>query len=529
MTGLLGFVLIALFVLVRRDFVKEHRLRRAVFAAGILLIIESLLGASLVLFGWVEFDASIARLIVVPLHLVNTFLLVGAMTLVAFFASGGRGFHIDAGKRRDQLVLAGLGIVLLIGATGALNALADTLIQSEALADAVPGEVQVTEPVLRQIRSIHPFVAILGGLSLYMMVRYLATGATGVVRWLALGIQGIVWVQFVVGLLNIRPARRPSSRGNGGRHNKHPRPSSSRVCMTNSAVHITNPRSDTPVIKTYVELMKLRIIELLLITTLPAMVAAAGGWPGWWLAFATLFGGTLSSAGANAINQVIDRDIDGVMSRTRGRPLPTERVSARAVLIFGATLGVIGFVWLWATTNLLAATLSTVGLLFYVLVYSILLKRTTTQNIVIGGAAGAVPVLVGWAAVTNTLELPAWIMFAIVFYWTPPHFWALAIRYREDYERAGVPMLPVVIGEKRAMDHMLAYTIALVGVTLLLYATGPVGWVYLVVAAASGLAFLGATWRLRDHPGAAMKYFGYSNVYLSVIFLSIAIDVLVLA
>lgn len=203
MTGLLGLVLIALFVLVRRDFAKEHRLRRAVFAAGILLIIESLLGASLVLFGWVEFDASIARLIVVPLHLVNTFLLVGAMTLVAFFASGGRGFRIDTGKRRDQLVLVGLGIVLLIGATGALNALADTLIQSEALADAVPGEVQVTEPVLRQIRSIHPFVAILGGLSLYMLVRYLATGASGMVRWLALSIQGIVWAQFVIGLLNI--------------------------------------------------------------------------------------------------------------------------------------------------------------------------------------------------------------------------------------------------------------------------------------------------------------------------------------
>lgn len=203
MTGLLGFALIALFVLVRRDFEKEHRLRRAVFAAGGLLIIESLLGASLVLFGWVEFDASIARLIVVPLHLVNTFLLVGAMTLVTFFASGGRGFRIDTAKRRDQLVLLGLGIVLLIGATGALNALADTLIQSEALADAVPGEVQVTEPVLRQIRTIHPFAAIIGGLALFMLVRYLAVDAGRQVTWLALGIQGIVWAQFFIGLLNI--------------------------------------------------------------------------------------------------------------------------------------------------------------------------------------------------------------------------------------------------------------------------------------------------------------------------------------
>lgn len=203
MTGLLGFVLVAVFVLVRRDFQKEHRLRRAVRAAGILLIIESLLGASLVLFGWVELDASIARLIVVPLHLVNTFLLVGAMTLVAFFASGGRGFRIHVGKRRDQLVLAGLGIVLIIGATGALNALADTLIQSDALRLSAPGEFLVTEPVLRRIRAIHPFVAIIGGLGLYMLVRYLAAGATRPVRMLALGIQGIVWIQFFIGLLNI--------------------------------------------------------------------------------------------------------------------------------------------------------------------------------------------------------------------------------------------------------------------------------------------------------------------------------------
>lgn len=299
--------------------------------------------------------------------------------------------------------------------------------------------------------------------------------------------------------------------------------------MTSPAVRITNPRTDTSPLRTYVELMKLRIIELLLITTLPAMVAAAGGWPGWWLVFATLLGGTLSSAGANAINQVIDRDIDKVMSRTRSRPIPTDRVSTRAVLVFGISLGVAGFAWLWATTNLLAATLSTVGLLFYVFVYSLLLKRTTTQNIVIGGAAGAVPVLVGWAAVNNTVELPAWVMFAIVFFWTPPHFWALAIRYREDYERAGVPMLPVVVGEKRAMDHMVAYTVVLVGTTLLLYATGPVGWLYLTVAAIAGAAFLGGTWMLRGHPEAAMKYFGYSNVYLSVIFIAIAVDVLVLA
>lgn len=203
MTGLLGFGVIALYVLVRRDFDKDHRLRRAVVVGGILLIVESLLGASLVLFGWVEFDASIARLIVVPLHLINTFMLVGAFTVTVFFASGGKGFRIDLARTRDKLIVAGLGAILLIGATGALNALADTLIQSDALRQAEPGEFLVTEPVLRQVRAIHPFVAIVGGLAIYMLVRYLAAGEETIVRRLALGIQGIVWLQFIVGLLNI--------------------------------------------------------------------------------------------------------------------------------------------------------------------------------------------------------------------------------------------------------------------------------------------------------------------------------------
>jgi heme A synthase len=203
MTGLLGFGVIAIFLLVRKQFDREHRLRRAVFVSGILLIVESLLGASLVIFGWVEFDASIARLIVVPLHLVNTFMLVGAFTMVAYFASGGGGFRIDLSATRDRLVVGGLGVILTIGATGALNALADTLIQSDALHIAAPGEFLVTEPVLTQIRAIHPFVAIIGGLALYMLVRYLATGASRLVRWLALAIQGVIWLQFILGMINI--------------------------------------------------------------------------------------------------------------------------------------------------------------------------------------------------------------------------------------------------------------------------------------------------------------------------------------
>lgn len=302
--------------------------------------------------------------------------------------------------------------------------------------------------------------------------------------------------------------------------------------MSTPQIRITDPRAPAATFpqkaKAYLELTKPRIIELLLTTTVPAMVVAAGGWPDTWLVLATLVGGTLSSGGANAMNQVIDRDIDRVMGRTRRRPLPTGRVSERAAVGFGVLLGAAGFAWLWATVNLLVALLSTSALLFYVLVYSIALKRTTTQNIVIGGAAGSVPTLVGWAAVTGTLALPAWVMFAIVFFWTPPHFWALAIRYRDDYAAAGVPMLPVVVGVERALDHILAYSVVLVGVSLLLFATGAVGWIYLATAAELGAWLVYGTWRLRRDPGEAMRFFGYSNVYLAVLFLAIAIDPLLL-
>jgi protoheme IX farnesyltransferase len=198
-------------------------------------------------------------------------------------------------------------------------------------------------------------------------------------------------------------------------------------------------------------------------------------------------------------------------------------------MVFGVALGVAGFVWLWATTNLLAALLSTAGLAFYVLVYTMWLKRTTTQNIVIGGAAGAVPPLVGWAAVTGSLALPAWFMFAIVFYWTPPHFWALSLRYRDDYAAAGVPMMPVVVGVERTLDHIVRYSMLVSGVSLLPYTVGVVGLLYLSVAVALGVGLVVAALRLRRMPAEAMRFFGWTNLYLAGIFLAMAVDVLLRA
>ena len=280
---------------------------------------------------------------------------------------------------------------------------------------------------------------------------------------------------------------------------------------------------------TYVALTKPRIIELLLVTTVPAMVLAEQGMPSLWLMLVTVVGGTLAAGGANTINCVIDRDIDEKMQRTHRRPLPRGSVSAANALRFGIALEIVAFLLLWGTVNLLAAVLAVSATAFYVFVYTMWLKRSTAQNIVIGGAAGAVPVLVGWAAVTGRVGLPAWIMFAIIFFWTPPHFWALAMRYREDYARAGVPMLPVVAGPKAAARQILAYSVVLVVVTLTLCPAAQMGPVYLIAALVLGARFVRcAQVLLRDYsPEAAMKLFKYSISYLGLLFAAIAADSLI--
>jgi heme o synthase len=295
---------------------------------------------------------------------------------------------------------------------------------------------------------------------------------------------------------------------------------------------ITDPVSATNAstrsrVGAYFALTKPRIIELLLITTVPSMVLAAGRWPGTWPVLATLIGGSLSAGGANALNNYVDRDIDQIMRRTRSRPLARHEVAPTDALVLGIVLGGAGFGWLWATTNLLAAALATGALLFYVFVYTLRLKRTSTQNIVIGGAAGAAPALVGWAAVTGSLALPAWVLFLIVFYWTPPHFWALAIRYRDDYEKAGVPMLPVVAGVEATTRKMLLYTGLMVAISLLLVPVAGMRWIYLVAAVALGAWFLWDTWRVYRRPEDAMRLFTTSTIYLSALFASVMLDVLV--
>ena len=291
----------------------------------------------------------------------------------------------------------------------------------------------------------------------------------------------------------------------------------------------TRRRSAAELLGAYVQLTKPRIILLLLITTVPAMFLARRGIPSVWLMGATLIGGTLAASGANAINQYLERDIDQVMTRTRRRPLPAHLIEPRAALAFGVGLGVASFAWLAWTVNLLAAALALCGLGFYVLVYTVWLKRSTPQNIVIGGAAGGVPVLVGWAAVTGRLGAPAAVLFSIVFFWTPPHFWALAMRYRSDYASAGVPMLPVVAGPQETCRQIFLYSLVLLATSLVLYPVAGMGLLYLAAALALGAAFVVRALRLKRQGGtaAAMELFRYSIVYLALLFLAVALDALV--
>jgi protoheme IX farnesyltransferase len=297
--------------------------------------------------------------------------------------------------------------------------------------------------------------------------------------------------------------------------------------MSTPAVALAGPLTGRSRIGAYVALTKPRIIELLLVTTLPTMVVAKRGLPSTWLMVATLVGGSLAAGGANAINMVVDRDIDKLMHRTRKRPLVTGAMTPAHALIFAIILEVVAFVELWLAVNLLSALLAVSATLFYVFVYTLWLKRTSSQNIVIGGAAGAVPVLVGWSAVTNSLSWTPVVMFAIIFAWTPPHFWALAVKYKDDYAAADVPMLPVVATFRRTAMEILVYTVLLVGISLLLAVVGHLGVIYVVSASVLGLVFIAMSIRLwmRATPKAAMRLFSYSITYLTLLFVLMAVDI----
>ena len=302
---------------------------------------------------------------------------------------------------------------------------------------------------------------------------------------------------------------------------------------------VSAPVRIRPAFRAYLALTKPRVIELLLVTTVPAMllayrwtVVSSGGssgpaLPDPWLMLATLVGGSMAAASANTLNCVVDADIDAVMKRTRARPLVRHQVPVRSALVFGLSLGVLSFGWLLLTTNALAAVLAVATIAFYVLVYTLVLKRRTAQNIVWGGAAGCMPVVIGWAAVTGSVGWPALIMFGVIFFWTPPHFWSLAMRFRDDYAAAGVPMLPVVAAPARVSRQILVYSWIMVLWSLLLVPA--TSWMYGVAAVAAGGWFLLMAHGLhravrRGEAARPMRLFHLSNSYLTALFVAIAVD-----
>ena len=290
------------------------------------------------------------------------------------------------------------------------------------------------------------------------------------------------------------------------------------------------PTSLFSVIKSYVSLTKPRIIELLLVTTVPTMFLASNGWPDWYLVLATLIGGALAAGGANALNNVVDRDIDALMDRTAHRPLVTGKVSVRGAVALGITLSLSSVIWLVSQVNTLSALFAASAIVFYVCVYTLLLKRRTSSNIVWGGAAGCFPVLIGWAAVTNSISLAPIVLFLIVFWWTPPHYWPLSMQYRKDYENAGIPMLPVVADRKKVASQIAIYSWIMVATTLVLPLVSELSIVYVLGAIILNLIFMREVYALKSRAKSVdldinpMKLFHWSITWLALLFFLIGLD-----
>jgi len=509
-------------------------LRLYATAAAVLLVFQVGLGGVTVLF---ELPS-----IIVLAHLATAMLLLGAVCITAAAARLPQTPASDRGAGRWALAAAGATYVLtltgsLVTATGAGSACAGwplcgggLTVSAERLplvqlahrgtAAAVGLLILVSLMVVLRRLGRHRSVRLTVALTLAALALQIAVGAAVVrlelpaaLRGLHLALAAAVWAGTVILVVLARRL-----------------PAQAEPEMAGAAERRRGSRPLREVVLDYVSLAKPRIIVLLLITTLGAMMIAQRGWPSTGLVLLTLLGGALAAAGAGAINCWIDRDIDREMTRTRRRPLPQGRIAPAHALTFGIGLGVLAFLLLAFEVNVLAASLATSGLLIYVFVYTLWLKRSTPQNIVIGGAAGAMPPLVGWAAVTHSLDLTAIYLFAIIVFWTPPHFWALALRTRTDYARARVPMLPVVVGDRQARWQILAYTLLLVMASLMLYNTRAVGWIYLAGALVLGAGFILLAWQtLRDRSARWSRWlFDYSIVYLAVLFAVIVVDRMVI-
>ncbi|HEY0072680.1 MAG TPA: heme o synthase [Abditibacteriaceae bacterium] len=552
-TGIFMPLVIALWVWSVRLFPKQgaHPARRAAWWALLLTVVEALIGAVLVKFGWVDKNTSTGRVVLGIAHLVNTFGLITALCLAAWWGGGAARLQTRAQGPLAGALWGALGGALLLGVTGAISALGDTIYPARSLGEGFQQDFNPTSHYLLQLRVWHPWLA--ATLSLYVIL------VAGVVTKLRPAPQVILWArimagvfvaQMLVGLLNLlmlAPIAMQmlhlfladltwlsilmlvvAALSEGVPHAEIAQDEGLAALLAGYEIETTGRATW----KDYLLMTKPRVISLLLLTTVAAMFIAEGGFPNGWLILATSLGFYMAAGAANAINMVLERDLDVKMKRTASRPTVTQKVSSRHALRFAFALAFGSFVMLNVFASTMAALMALSGLVFYVVVYTILLKRRTWSNIVIGGAAGAFPPLVGWAAVTGDLSNLALVMFALIFVWTPVHFWALALLIKEDYAEAGVPMLPCVHGDRATIIQIAAYAVLTVVVSLVPFflrdAEG-VPWAgrfYMgaVLLLNAALAWFSVRlWKAPEKPQAS-ALFHYSMLYLGLLFVSLAVE-----
>ena len=539
-TGILGFLVAAALIWTFRSFAKGHAARKAAVTVTVLTVVEAAIGAGLVKFQWVAHDKSLERVYAMGFHLVSTFILLGSMVLLAHYTAGGEKVSLKGHGGVGTAVKFALGGLILLGITGAITALGDTIFPVKTLVEGLQRDIVPTSHIAERLRVFHPLIATSVGLFLlfaagyivrarpdestrkcarWLVAGFLAQFVFGIANFIALApiwmqiihlaLSDLIWITMVMlSISALAVSKREHAEALAGAPVSHA------------------PRSFVAMVKAYVALTKPRVVSLLVFTTVAAMFVAERGFPGWIPILLVSLGGYMAAGAANTFNMVYERDLDVAMDRTSNRPTVTHALSNSEALTFGFVLAAGSFTVLWAGFNLLAAMMSMAGLLFYFFIYTMALKRRTSQNIVIGGAAGAFPPLVGYAAVTGHLDPLAWYLFGIVFLWTPVHFWALALLIKDDYAKAGVPMLPVVKGDRATVIQIGVYTVLTAVVTVMPLFQGQVGWIYLVGATVLNLGLIAQSLQLLRHTDRphARSLFKFSMVYLALLFVIVAVD-----
>jgi protoheme IX farnesyltransferase len=549
-SGLILLLVIGLLFWARRTYPKGHPSRVGAAFSVAFTCVSALIGAVLVKLGWVADNASIGRAVVLSAHLVNTLLLIASLTLTAWWAVSGQRLRLSGQGSVGWAVGLGMLFTLILAVSGAVAALGDTLFPVDSLVEGFQQDLSVTAHFLIRLRVLHPLIAMSVALYLILIAGLLthlrpSSDVRQFARWtvalfliqlgagcLNLVLLAPIWMQTVHLLLGNLVWMCLVLLGASALAQGVPQVEMAEVggltgsLLNSPVVAVRESGAVRAGWKDYVALTKPRVISLLLFTTLTAMIIAGGGWPGIGLFLATAVGFYMAAGGANAINMVLERDLDIRMARTASRPTVTEKVPPRDALTFAFGLAAGSFALLWWAANMLSALLALAGLVFYVIIYTMLLKRRTWSNIVIGGAAGAFPPLVGWAAVTNDLAPLAWCLFGIIFLWTPVHFWALALLIKDDYAKAGVPMLPVVLGERNTVVQITIYTALTVAISFLPAVWGAVGWLYVGAAVLLNAVLLLRSLQLCHRPDRpkASTLFHYSMLYLALLFLAMAVD-----